>query len=80
MVSYIKEFVIQRFHSAVVEKTTEKFKPLYRGAANWILFYNLSLFSIFLAFNFWDKYHFIIIPSKVNTFHETDIFATFKGV
>ena len=85
MVSYIKEFVIQRFvisrfHSAVVETTTENFKPLYRGAANWILLYNLSLFSIFLAFSFSDKYHFIIIPSKVNTFHETDIFATLKGV
>ena len=85
MVSYIKEFVIQRFvisrfHSAVVETTTEKFKPLYRGAANWILFYKLSLFSIFLAFSFSDKYHFIITPSKVNTFHETDIFATLKGV
>ena len=86
MVSYIKEFVIQRFvisrfHSAVVETTTEKFKPLYRGAANWIkLFYKLSLFSIFLAFRFSAKYHFIIIPSKVNTFHETDIFATLKGV
>ena len=84
MVSYIKEFVIQRFvisrlHSAVVNNNW-KFKPLYRGPANWIIFYNLSLFSIFLAFSFSDKYHFIIIPSKVNTFHETDIFTTLKGV
>ena len=45
---------------------------------NFIL--QLSLFSIFLAFSFSDKYHFIIIPSRVNTFHETDIFATLKGV
>ena len=68
MVSYIKEFVIQRFvisrlHSAVVNNNW-KIQAFVSGAANWILFCNLSLFSIFLAFSFSNKYHFNAFKSN----------------